>query len=180
MPYIKIIGDDEHYNDSIDSFVTQHGYQGIRFIGDEIPETDQGFMMYDDNDEVMADLSRFKYIYKPNEYSEHSDEIEAPLGSYEQLPPSPYDMIYRNISRLDGEINELTPYEFSQEAYIEDTECIFDNVPNGKINIKVIGEDGNYISYTIEKTDSSVIVKFDEPLEQVASVILNVDKEALK
>ena len=100
MSYIKINGDDTHYIVSIMPFTTQHGYNAIRFIGEDIPETDQGFKLYDDNDNIISDFSDYKYIYRKNEYSVEHDEIVYPKGSDQPLSPSPYDNLSRRISQV--------------------------------------------------------------------------------
>ena len=41
--YLKINGNDTKYNVSIKPFQTTNGYSAIRFIGEDIPETDKGF-----------------------------------------------------------------------------------------------------------------------------------------
>ena len=100
MSYIKINGDNVHYNVSISPFTTQHGYSAIRFIGEDIPETDKGFKLYNDKDEVISDFSDYKYIYRQNEYSTEHDEIVYPKGSDAPLQPSAYDNLSRRISKV--------------------------------------------------------------------------------
>ena len=105
MSYIKINGDDVHYNVSISPFTTQHGYSAIRFIGEDIPETDKGFKLYNDKDEVISDFSDYKYIYRQNEYSTEHDEIVYPKGSDAPLSPSAYDNLSRRISRVANAVS---------------------------------------------------------------------------
>lgn len=105
MSYIKINGDDVHYNVSISPFTTQHGYSAIRFIGEDIPETDKGFKLYNDKDEVISDFSDYKYIYRQNEYSTEHDEIVYPKGSDAPLQPSAYDNLSRRISKVANAVS---------------------------------------------------------------------------
>lgn len=105
MSYIKINGDDVHYNVSISPFTTQHGYSAIRFIGEDIPETDKGFKLYNDKDEVISDFSDYKYIYRQNEYSTEHDEIIYPKGSDAPLQPSAYDNLSRRISKVANAVS---------------------------------------------------------------------------
>lgn len=105
MSYIKINGDDVHYNVSISPFTTQHGYSAIRFIGEDIPETDKGFKLYNDKDEVISDFSDYKYIYRQNEYATEHDEIVYPKGSDAPLQPSAYDNLSRRISKVANAVS---------------------------------------------------------------------------
>lgn len=105
MSYIKINGDDVHYNVSISPFTTQHGYSAIRFMGEDIPETDKGFKLYNDKDEVISDFSDYKYIYRQNEYSTEHDEIVYPKGSDAPLQPSAYDNLSRRISKVANAVS---------------------------------------------------------------------------
>lgn len=105
MSYIKINGDNVHYNVSISPFTTQHGYSAIRFMGEDIPETDKGFKLYNDKDEVISDFSDYKYIYRQNEYSTEHDEIVYPKGSDAPLQPSAYDNLSRRISKVANAVS---------------------------------------------------------------------------
>ena len=170
MSYIKINGDDTHYIVSIMPFTTQHGYNAIRFIGEDIPETDKGFKLYDDNDEVISDYSEYTNIYRKNEYSVEHDEIVYPKGSNQPLNPSPYDNLSRRISQVSSQVNAITPYTDSKNAYIDDTECVFENVyKEGALTVNVVDRNGVSINYQVVKEDNNIIVTF-EPLEEVATV----------
>ena len=170
MSYIKINGDDTHYIVSIMPFTTQHGYNAIRFIGENIPETDKGFKLYDDNDEVISDYSEYTNIYRKNEYSVEHDEIVYPKGSNQPLNPSPYDNLSRRINQVSSQVNAITPYTDSKNAYIDDTECVFENVnKEGALTVNVVDRNGVSIDYQVAKEDNNIIVTF-EPLEEVATV----------
>ena len=147
MSYIKINGDDVHYNVSISPFTTQHGYSAIRFIGEDIPETDKGFKLYNDKDEVISDFSDYKYIYRQNEYSTEHDEIVYPKGSDAPLQPSAYDNLSRRISQVSSRVNAITPYTESKNAYIDETECVFENVyKEGALTVNVVDRN-EYLSH---------------------------------
>lgn len=170
MSYIKINGDNTHYIVSIMPFTTQHGYNAIRFIGEDIPETDKGFKLYDDNDEVISDYSEYTNIYRQNEYSVEHDEIIYPKGSNQPLNPSPYDNLSRRINQVSSQVNAITPYTDSKNAYIDDTECVFENInKEGALTVNVVDRNGVSIDYQVAKEDNNIIVTF-EPLEEVATV----------
>lgn len=174
MSYIKINGDDVHYNVSISPFTTQHGYSAIRFIGEDIPETDKGFKLYNDKDEVISDFSDYKFIYRPNEYSTEHDEIVYPKGTDVPLPPSAIDRVNSRISQVSSQVNAITPYTDSKKAYIDETECVFENVyKEGALTVNVVDRNGVSIDYQVAKEDNNIIVTF-EPLEEVATVSINI------
>ena len=170
MSYIKINGDDVHYNVSISPFTTQHGYGAIRFIGEDIPKTDKGFKLYNDDDEVISDFSDYKYQYRQNEYSTEHDEIVYPKGTDAPLPPSAIDRVNSRVSQVDSKVNAITPYTDSKNAYIDETECVFENVyKKGALTVNVVDRNGVSIDYQVAKEDNNIIVTF-EPLEEVATV----------
>ena len=174
MSYIKINGDDVHYNVSISPFTTQHGYDAIRFIGEDIPETDKGFKLYNDKDEVISDFSDYKYLYRSNEYSTEHDEIIYPKGSDTPLPPSAIDRINSRVSQVSSQVNAITPYTDSKKAYIDETECVFENVyKEGALTVNVIDRNGVSIDYQVVRENNNIIITF-EPLEEVATVSINI------
>lgn len=172
--YVKIIGNDEQYNETFEPFTTQHGYQAVRFIGDEIPETDKGFKVYDDNDKELYDLSKYKYIYRQNEYSVEQDEIEQPVGNNESIsvPSSSYSGLDRRIDYIASQVADITPYTETKEVYIDDTEVMFDIPKNGSISAW-LEVDGMRTPCEYEVTEDKIRVYF-EPLEMVGTVTIQV------
>lgn len=106
MSYIKIHGEETPYTVDIMPFTTQHGYDAVRFIGEEVPITDKGFDFYDDNDQLIADLTKYKYFYSDNAYSVEYDEIESPKGSDAPLPPSPISRLSSRISKVSQRVSQ--------------------------------------------------------------------------
>lgn len=145
--YIKINGEDTHYDVSVKPFTTQHGANAIRFVGDEIPTTDKGFKYYDDEDNEIADYSAFVYEYRPNEYSDEHDEIVYPAGSDAPLKPNPLDVRLSNMSR---QISAITPYEQSKKAYYGEIEKVFYGVPNGNVSVFFDNYNGEYSTSRID------------------------------
>lgn len=167
--YIKIIGENEKYNVKLSPFTTQHGKRAVRFIGDEIPETDKGFMLYNDEDEEIGDLSSYKYQYRPNEYSEEQDEQILPSFVDTPLNPSAIDRLNSRINRVSAQVGEITPYTASKQAYIGDTECVFDLVKDG--NISAWLSEDKACDYKVE--DGHIIVTF-EALENATVVNISI------
>lgn len=174
MSYIKTNGDNTKYYVSVIPFTTQHGYNAIRFVGETIPETDKGFKLYDDNDNEISDFSDYQFIYRPNEYSVEHDEIVYPKGTDAPLSPSPYDNLSKRINKVSTQVNNITPYADSKNAYIDETECIFENVyKEGTLTVNVVDRNGILIDYQVEREDNNIIVTF-EPLEEVATVSITI------
>lgn len=166
--YIKINGEETRYNEVLEPFTTQHGYEAVRFKGDAIPETDKGFRYYDDDDTEIADLTRYKYIYKPNEYSVEHDEIVMPSGNTKPLPPNPLDVRLANMSR---QISSITPYEQSKVAYYGEIEKVFYGVPNGNVSVFFDNYDG---AYDIVRAKDRVTITFPERLADMTNINISV------
>lgn len=66
-----------------------------------------------------------------------------------------------------NKIVELTPYTETKTAYIDDTEIMFTDVPNG--NLSVFGID----NFSMTKDNGRLILTF-EPLEEVAQITISV------
>ena len=162
--YVKIIGNDEQYNETFEPFTTQHGYQAVRFTGDEIPETDKGFKVYNDNDKEIYDLSKYKYIYRQNEYSVEQDEIEQPIGNNESIsvPSSSYGALDRRIDYIASQVADITPYKASKTAYIDDTSVEFDIAKDGNISVYMVDGEGQNVPFTFEQNNGKVIVAFEK------------------
>jgi len=166
MSYLKINGSDEHYNVELQPFTTQHGYRGVKFVGDEIPSTDQGFKMYSDDDEVIADLSAFTHEYNPNSYSVEEDIIENPSPNNEPCAPNPLDV---RLSRMSVQINSITPYEDSKVGYYGEIEKVFYGVPNGNVSVFFDNYTGEY---SISRIEDRLTISFDRLTEQTNVTIM--------
>ena len=173
MSYIKINGDDVHYNVSISPFTTQHGYSAIRFIGEDISETDKGFKLYNDDDEIISDFSDYKYLYRPNEYSTEHDEIIYPKGSDTPLPPSAIDRVNSRISQVNSKVNAITPYEETKKAFYGEIEKVFYNVPEGNTTIFFDNYDGEY---EVSRIENRLTIKFADRLKDMTNVTVMVNK----
>ena len=173
MSYIKINGDNVHYNVSISPFTTQHGYDAIRFIGEDIPETDKGFKLYNDKDEVISDFSDYKYQYRQNEYSTEHDEIIYPKGSDTPLPPSAIDRVNSRVSQVNSKVNAITPYEETKKAFYGEIEKVFYNVPEGNTTIFFDNYDGEY---EVSRIENRLTIKFADRLKDMTNVTVVVNK----
>ena len=174
MAYLKINGKKTHYAVTLAAFTSQHGYEAVRFIGEEVPQTDKGFKYYADDDTEIADLSRFTHYYRPNEYTAEEDIIEAPEGSNEPIGPSALDVMSRRISQLGSQVSAITPIVCTKHAYIGDTRCEFDaqGLPDGVITASV-NAGGIYVPFILDRTATTIVVTFEE-LEEVAEVTISI------
>lgn len=66
-------------------------------------------------------------------------------------------------------VSDVTPYTESKTAYIDDTEVIFENVPEGNISVFT----SNGIVYQTERLNNSVVIRF-APLEEIITVTISV------
>lgn len=169
MGYLVIKGEETHYNVTLQPLVTQHGYRAFRFIGDPIPVTDKGFLFYSDAGALISDLSEFTHYYAPNEYSMEEDTMVMPKGSDAPIGPSPLDNLNTKVNRLSNQVNEITPYTETKQAYVDDTEVEFDFREG---NITAFVADGR-IPCNVSIEDKKIKVSF-EALEEPAKVTISI------
>lgn len=72
------------------------------------------------------------------------------------------------VDETANKVVELTPYTETKTAYIDDTEVIFENVPQGNLTV--------YFDkpYTVERMDTRVVVKF-EALDEVKDITISIN-----
>lgn len=172
--YIKINGSDEHYDASITTFKTQKGNDAVGIIG-EMPVTDKGFILYDDNDKIFNDLSEYIYPYGDNgtAYTKVEETIEYGEPTYTPLPPTPYDRLSSRVNTLNNQVNAITPYTETKDVYIGDTECIFDNVyKQGNISVYLV-IDGEQKPCEITTYENYTLVTFDEA-ESIGTITISI------
>jgi hypothetical protein len=169
--YIKINGEETRYNDSLEPFTTQHGYEAVRFKGDDIPETDKGFKVYGDDDTEIFDLSRYTHPYGKNEFCVEADSIE-PIepAEYKPLPPNPLDVKLANMNRR---ISAITPYEQTKTAYFGEVEKVFYGVPQGNTTVFFDKYEG---AYEISRIEDRLTVSFPERLQDMTNITIMVQQ----
>ena len=168
--YVKINDSDEKYYDiQITFFTTDKGNSGIILVGD-IPHTDKGFKVYEDDDELINDLSSYIYQYGiwENEYTNVEEIVDYGQDVDDPLPPSAYDRLSKRINTLNNQVNSITPYTETKTVYIGDKECVFDKVVNGNISayLEIGGEQmpcditvgEKYITVTFEEAEDLGLV----------------------
>ena len=75
--------------------------------------------------------------------------------------------LIEHIDQLGKQVEAVTPVTMTKTAYIDDTECIFENVPQGNVSAYMT------VPHTVERDGDRVTVRF-EPLEEVQTVTINV------
>ena len=173
MSYIKIIGSDTKYYVDIMPFTTQHGHNAIRFIGEEIPETNTGFMLYNDNDEIIASYATYTHLYRPNEYSVAEDEIVYPQWTNAPIQPSSIDILNKRINKLSNRVDDITPYEETKKAYYGEIETTFYNVPQGNVSIFFSNYKGDY---DVNRISDRIVVTFSNRLEESTEITIMINK----
>ena len=154
--YAKINGSDDRYIIQVMPFITQHGNRAVTVVGD-MPQTDQGFKIYDDDDKVYSDFSDYTYFYGDNSYTTEEEEIEEAECSFDPLPETAFDRLSDDVGRINTKVNELTPYEETKTAYYNEKEKVFYNVPNGNMNIYFDNYDGEY---EVKRYENRVVIEF--------------------
>ena len=75
--------------------------------------------------------------------------------------------VLESIDRLGKQTEAITPWTASKTAYIDDTECIFTDVPQGNMTVYC------KVPHTTEIDSNRVAVRF-EPLEEVIEVTISI------
>jgi len=169
--YLKINGEEERYSVSLHPFTSQHGKRAVRFKGDEVPETDKGFTYYNEDGTVAADLSDYKYPYRPNEFTTEEDVIVLPAPNNAPAKPSALDIMNQRINSVANSVAEITPYTETKTAYFGENEKVFYGVPNGNISIFFDNYTGEYETNRIE---DRITIKFPARLTDMTSITVMV------
>ena len=171
MLYIKI--GEEKYPCKIGTFTTQFGNDAIRIIG-EVPLAENGFLIVDESDNIIADKSEYTYLYREDdtckEYTEVAEE-QIPTQSFYMgdLPPSGYDILSRRISAVNSRVSDITPYEQTKMAYYGENEKVFYGVPDGVLTVTFDNYDGHY---TVNRIEDRVTVSFPRLTNQTNITIV--------
>lgn len=103
-------------------------------------------------------------------------DIEKRLTNLENLVNSLIKRINNDKFYSDADsagirqsVSDVTPYTESKTAYIDDTEVIFENVPEGNLSVFT----SNGIAYQTERLNNSVVIRF-APLEEIITVTISV------
>lgn len=82
---------------------------------------------------------------------------------------TPYvpSVVLESIDRLGKQTEAITPWTMTKTAYIDDTECIFTDVPTGNMTVYCS------VPHTVEIDGDRVAVRF-EPLEEVIEVTISI------
>ena len=73
-----------------------------------------------------------------------------------------------DINGTRQSVANITPTVMTQTAYIQDTEVVFVNVPQGSLTISCDAD------YTFSRIYDTVVVTFTEPLEKVIEVTISI------
>ena len=161
MIYIKI--GDKKYHTKIHTFTTQSGQDAIRIISQTAPLAREGFLIVDENNDIISDRSDYIYLYREDENCREyvaNEETIIPTEDFEMgdLPESPYTILSRQISQISNQVNEITPYTETKVGYYGETEKVFYNVPSGNTSVFFDNYNG---SYSINRIENRLIVSFD-------------------
>lgn len=169
--YLKINGEDIKYNVSIQPFTTTHGYSAIRFVGEDVPETDKGFKYFTDDDKLFSDFSEYTHMYRDNEYSvEYDEPFSGDGGEPTPIPPSAVDRLNVRVSQLNSKVNQITPYTETKTAYYGEKEKTFYNVPNGNVTVFFSNYTGDY---SVSRVSDNMTVAFNALAEQT-DITINI------
>lgn len=176
MSYIKPTKDTIRYNiSSVMPTKTQLGFDAVRFIGDPIPNIyNEGFLYFDDDDNLIGDYTLFNDYYTPNVYSVRKDEPATPKPNNTAPAVSNIglDTTQDQINALNQRVDSITPYVETKNVYINDTECVFDVVKMGAISAQLEVE--NVITPCDFIVDNGTVTVTFDALERPGVVTLTI------
>ena len=74
------------------------------------------------------------------------------------------------VDTMGHQIDKATPYTDKKTAYIDDSEVVFFNVPEGALLVSF--SNGN-MDFTLKRVDNALKVNF-EPLEEVVTITIKI------
>lgn len=166
MLYIKI--NDTKYPAEISTFPTQLGNTAIK-VKSEAPLA-EGFLIVDDEDNVISDKSDFIYLYAEDDDSKTYTKVaETPIPTEcfasGDVPVNP---IQAQISALNRRVTDITPYKATQTGYFGENEKVFYGVPNGNVTVFCDVEN------TVSRFEDRLIVRFAERLADTVEITVMV------
>lgn len=88
-------------------------------------------------------------------------------GNVTMLTPYVDSRLIEHIDQLGKQVEAVTPATLTKTAYIDDTEVVFTDVPQGNVSAYMT------VPHTVERDGNRVTVKF-APLEEVQTVTINI------
>lgn len=166
MLYIKI--QNTKYPAEISTYPTQLGNTAIK-VKSEAPLA-EGFLIVDDEDNVISDKSDFIYLYAEDDESKTYTKVEeTPIPTecfYNgDVPISP---IERQIASLNKRVSDITPYTATQTGYYGEIEKVFYGVPQGNVTVFCDVEN------TVSRIEDRLTVKFSESLSDKTEITIMV------
>lgn len=94
-------------------------------------------------------------------------KVEAVNGEVTGYTPYVDSRLIEHIDQLGKQTEAITPKTYTKTAYIDDTECVFADVPTGNMTVYCS------VPHTVERDGDRVAVRF-EPLEEVIEVTISI------
>lgn len=86
---------------------------------------------------------------------------------------SSIDELDEDIEGVKQDVANITPITLTKTAYIDDTEIVFEDVPEGTLSIYTIDSEGKPIDFEMNRENNVVTLSF-EPLEHVTNITLTI------
>lgn len=134
--------------------------------------------IYDDNDELQRSYTGISFLAISLIMNESPcicvefERSKALRDLQEQLfnMDNKVDAQGETLNVLSHQVSEITPYTDTKTAYIDDTEVVFNGVPDGALLVSF--SNGN-TSYSTSREDGVLTVEF-APFDEVAEVTITV------
>lgn len=94
-------------------------------------------------------------------------KVKVDNGNVTMMTPYVDSRLIEHIDMLGKQVEAVTPTTLTKTAYIDDTEVVFTNVPQGNVSAYMT------VPHTVEREGDRVTVRF-EALEEVQTVTINI------
>lgn len=94
-------------------------------------------------------------------------KVRVQDGNVVMLTPYVDSRLIEHIDQLGKQAESAIPWTATKTAYIDDTECLFEGVPQGNVTVYCS------VPHTVEKQDNRVVVKF-EALTEVIEITISI------
>lgn len=167
------------YQTSISSDRVQASIIDVTDVDDLLSDakTTTEVVLYDDEDNMTDTFAGVSFLALIIMYDEDSISVEFERSKelkdlQEQIftTDNKVNAQGETLNNLSEQVSEITPYTDTKTAYIDDTEVVFNGVPDGALLVSF--SNGN-TSYSISREDGVLTVGF-APFDEVVEVTITV------
>ena len=118
-------------------------------------------------------MGRIKEVKMATTIQDLEERVDALYNSILQMQLN-LNPVIDKTDNTANKVDTITPTVITKQGYIDDTEVVFNDVPNGNVTVYVEDENGSFLNYSVARVTDMITVSFDKPLEYTAKVTLSI------